>query len=260
MVKNANGALAAAQSTTPSFAPIRTRKIYEEVSSAIRQKLIDKELKVGDRLPSERELTQMFGVSRTAVREAIRSLENEGIVTLKLGAKGGAFITNDTAGQVIQSFNNLLDFGGVTLAELLDARIAVMEAVVARAATRASPDDIAELRENITQTLALDRDTEYPARVLKAWEFNVLVARISGNSVLATITEAMSMVIRPFLVKVEPGPHEMVIRSRRDLVSRIESGDAEGAVAVVRSSMRTLNQHLLDAEQRWSSAGRSRSV
>src|SRR5689334_1123222 len=85
------------------FRPIKTRRIFEEICDAIRARLISGELKAGDRLPSERELSEMLDVSRTALREAIRSLEIAGIVEMKKGSRGGAFITQSGAGQVTRT-------------------------------------------------------------------------------------------------------------------------------------------------------------
>src|SRR5215470_13232107 len=143
------------------FRPIKTRRIFEEICDAIRDKLVTGELKAGDRLPSERELSEMLNVSRTALREAIRSLEIAGIVELRKGSKGGAFITQSGAGQVTRTFRDMLDFGHVSLATLLEARLLVMDAVVRAACERAKTADIERLSRNVAETVELTRQGRY---------------------------------------------------------------------------------------------------
>lgn len=77
---------------SPTFTPVRPRRVYQEICSQVRRRVADGQLKPGDRLPPERELAQALGVSRGAVREALRALEYAGVIAMRAGAKGGAFI------------------------------------------------------------------------------------------------------------------------------------------------------------------------
>jgi quercetin dioxygenase-like cupin family protein len=152
-------------------------------------------LYVGDVcLPSERELSDMLDVSRTALREAIRSLENAGIVEMRKGSRGGAFITRSGAGQVTRTFRDMLDFGQVSLATLLEARLLVMDAVVRAACVRAKPADIERLSRNVAETVELTRQGRYEDRTPKAVEFSTLLANSTGNQVMSAILEAMASV------------------------------------------------------------------
>ena len=76
----------------PRFAPIRTKRVFEEICEQVRREMAAGTLRPGDKLPPERELALKLGVSRAAVREAFRSLEIAGVVGLHKGARGGAFI------------------------------------------------------------------------------------------------------------------------------------------------------------------------
>ena len=73
----------------PPFGPVRTRRVFEDICDQIRGQVLGGILRPGDKLPAERELAEQFGVSRTAVREALRSLEIAGVVKLQKGVKGG---------------------------------------------------------------------------------------------------------------------------------------------------------------------------
>jgi GntR family transcriptional regulator, transcriptional repressor for pyruvate dehydrogenase complex len=231
-----------------TFRPIKTRRIFEEICDSIREKLVSGELKAGDRLPSERELSDMFDVSRVALREAIRSLEMAGIVELRKGSKGGAFITESGVGQVTRTFRDMLDFGRVSLTTLLEARLLVMDAVVRVACERASAADIERLRRNVAETVELTRQGRYEERTLKAVEFSTLLANSTGNQVMSAILEAMASVIRRFVLIAGPPAHDPVIASRLRLIEQIKAKDTKGACETMRSYLTKLNAHLLNTE------------
>lgn len=232
-----------------TFRPVKTRRIFEEICDAIREKLVSGELRAGDRLPSERELSEMLDVSRTALREAIRSLEIAGIVELRKGSKGGAFITRNGVGQVTRTFRDMLDFGGVSLATLLEARLLVMDAVVRAACERARAADIERLSRNVAETVELTRQGRYEERTLKAVEFSTLLANSTGNQVMSAILEAMASVIRRFVLIAGPPAHDPVIASRLRLIEQIKAKDTKGACETMRGYLTKLNAHLLNTEK-----------
>lgn len=233
----------------PGFQPIRTRRIFEQICSSVRERLICGALKPGDRLPPERALAEQFAVSRAAVREALRSLEIAGIVILRNGRNGGAFITESGAGQVTRSFQDMLDFGRVSLSMLLEARLLVMDVVVRAASERIGPADLARLEENIAETVALTAAGNHDARTLKAVEFSTLLADATGNPVLSAMIEAMASVIRAFVVLAGPPPHDPLVASRRRLVAQLANGEAAAACDTMRLYLTSLNDHLLQTER-----------
>jgi GntR family transcriptional repressor for pyruvate dehydrogenase complex len=232
-----------------SFQPIKTRRIFEEICDSIRDKLISGELKAGDRLPSERELSELLSVSRTALREALRSLEIVGIIELRKGSKGGAFVTRNGVSQVTRTFRDMLDFGRVSLATLLEARLLIMDSVVRTASERATRADIAKLRQNITETIELTKRERYEERTLKAVEFSTILADSTGNQVMSAILEAMASVIRGFVVIAGPPGHDTIISSRRRLIDQIEARNADGASETMRNYLLALNEHLLNTQK-----------
>ncbi|MBN8988944.1 MAG: FadR family transcriptional regulator [Rhizobiales bacterium] len=238
-----------ARSDGRTFRPVKTRRIFEEICDAIREKLVSGELKAGDRLPSERELSEMLDVSRTALREAIRTLEIAGIVEMRKGSKGGAFITESGVGQVTRTFSDMLDFGRVSLATLLEARLLVMDAVVRSACERASAADIERLSRNVAETVELTRQGRYEERTLKAVQFSTLLANSTGNQVMSAILEAMASVIRRFVLIAGPPAHDPVIASRLRLIEQIKAKDTAGACETMRSYLTKLNDHLLNTEK-----------
>lgn len=228
--------------------PIRTRRVFEEICERIRNQLISGELKPGDRLPPERELAELYVVSRTALREALLILEIIGLLELRKGRSGGAFITERGAGLFTRSFRDLLDFGQASLAMLLDARAVIQIAVVQVACAVGTEADFDRLQQNIDETQALTDQGRFVQRTFKAMEFNNILGQATGNAVLATVVEAMGSVLRDFIASAGPQPHDPVIAARRELLARLRARDPDGAARSLRRYFEGLRAHLLDGK------------
>src|SRR5438067_840561 len=113
-----------------NFQQIKTRRVFEEICEQIRNRLASGALKPGDKLPAERDLAIEFKVSRPAVREALRTLEISGVVSLRKGVKGGAFIRDGNPAMLTQSLQDLMFLGSVSLKSLAEARVLINEVVI----------------------------------------------------------------------------------------------------------------------------------
>jgi GntR family transcriptional repressor for pyruvate dehydrogenase complex len=117
------------------YFPIQSERLYEQIVGQIEQLIEAGDLKVGDRLPSERELAEQFAVSRTAVREAVKALRQKGLVEIRPGR--GTFITNGTSNSVRSSLDMLIKMGVtkgsgnlVEVREILEPEIAALAATI----------------------------------------------------------------------------------------------------------------------------------
>jgi GntR family transcriptional regulator, transcriptional repressor for pyruvate dehydrogenase complex len=139
--------------TTPqlSFQEVKTRRVFEEICEQIRKRLASGVLKPGDKLPAERDLAVEFKVSRPAVREALRTLEISGVVSLQKGVKGGAFIRDGNPALLTQSLQDLMFLGRVSLAGLAEARRLINGMVIELACERATEEDFAAIERNIAE-------------------------------------------------------------------------------------------------------------
>lgn len=91
--------------------PINPQRIYQEVANQLRRSISQGKLRPGDKLPAERNLAQMFGVSRNTVRDAMRALELSGLIELKLGSAGGAFVLSGSSNAVVNGMRDLYFLG-----------------------------------------------------------------------------------------------------------------------------------------------------
>src|ERR1700731_3505952 len=135
-------AMTSVSATAPVFQSLGRRSAYLEVAERIRATIFRDKLALFQRMPSERDLAAQFGVSRVVVREAIRTLESSGLVTVKKGPKGGIFVTQDYERPVVDTITNLLAGGEATLDDLFELRLLIEPYAAARLAHSGSDADL----------------------------------------------------------------------------------------------------------------------
>src|SRR5437899_5989560 len=129
----------------PIFAPVAVARASSAIAEQIRTAILSGRLKAGDRLSPERELAEQFGVSRVTVRDALRSLEAMGLIAVKVGARGGAFVTAPTGSKVAQTMSDMMMMSATTPEDIVEARLLVELGTVTLACARATDKDIFEL-------------------------------------------------------------------------------------------------------------------
>src|SRR3954467_4471621 len=104
------------------FAPISVARASSSIADQIRQAIVTGKLDQGERLPPERELAEQFGVSRVTVRDALRALEAMGLIEVKVGARGGAFVTVPSGSIVGQTMSDMMMMSAVSPEDIVEAR------------------------------------------------------------------------------------------------------------------------------------------
>lgn len=166
-----------------NFRKVQVGRASEDIIRQVEQAIFTGQLSPGDRLLSERELCDQFGVSRVTIRDALRVLEAHGLVLIKVGAGGGAFIREPNFDRLSDSLGSMLRFKKATLLELTEARLVIETATAELAAQRATPGDLERLRLAVSAARsALDAGDLYymPHSV----EFHSALAEAAKNSVL----------------------------------------------------------------------------
>jgi GntR family transcriptional repressor for pyruvate dehydrogenase complex len=180
------------------FNEVRPVRGFEDITLQIQQAILDGHLKAGDRLPNERELGSVFGVSRPTLREAIRSLEAAGIVEVRRGMNGGTFITEPKADQVGQALATLIRFRGATADELAEFRVSFESETAlwaAKRATQGHAERLQKIAEDMKQAV-YDPATTWSSIVDLDLDFHVEVAHASQNQIRVAIMLAIHDVIR----------------------------------------------------------------
>src|SRR5438034_11575745 len=107
------------------FAPVTVTRASSSIVDQIRAAIVGGQLKAGERLPPERELAEQFGVSRVTVRDALRALEAMGLIEVRVGARGGAFVTVPTGSIVGQTMSDMMAMSAITPEDIVEARLVV---------------------------------------------------------------------------------------------------------------------------------------
>src|SRR5260370_12292406 len=170
----------------------RTQGAFEEIAEQIRGELVSRRLRAGDRLPAERALAEQFGVSRNTLREALRSLENSGLLRLQKGATGGAFVRESTGDAIITGLRDMFHLGAIQPEHLTEARVMIESIAVRAACERATPEDIDALNANIAEAERAVRDKiDFFSQAAIHLEFHRILALATKNPVMLIVMEAL---------------------------------------------------------------------
>lgn len=217
---------------TVPFDPIRPKeRLFQEIVERVRGQILSGELKTGDRIPAERELAQHFGMSRAAVREAIKSLAEKGLVEVHVGR--GSFVAALTTDHVVESMSLLLREVRNTPEHLQEAR-EVIEVPIARLAARnRTPKHLDRLR-------ALLQSMEAQQHMSRAFidadgDFHYELARATGNPVLEIVSRALLTMLRAERVFMVGFRDEIpgAIGSHAKIIDALARQDAEAAGAAM---------------------------
>lgn len=182
---------AAPGAATAAVLPPRRIPFGVKIAGSIREQISAGELRAGDELPPEAELAERFGVSQRVVRDALRALNSEGIITTRQGKR--AVVREFEPVAVGNYMRFLLDADASSIDELMDLR-ALLEGRAARlAAERATPPEVAAMRRAV-QTIA-DGGDDLAIRVPTDLDLHDLIARASGNRFVHGMLAAMAGVL-----------------------------------------------------------------
>ncbi|MCP4690030.1 MAG: FadR family transcriptional regulator [Desulfobacterales bacterium] len=237
----------------PLFQAAKQNRIFQDVVSQIQEAIIEGRLSVGDRLPAERELKEMLQVSRGTLREALRVLEEKGLIEIKLGTGGGAIVKTMSGDQISESLDLLIRSRKVTLEHLAEFRESVEGEVVALAAKRADKSDIKNLKRLLDKAgESASRGVEFVDRFLKAdKELHLAFASISGNPVYVSVLKSIHDNIHRYYDQFLAMEGREMKENFNDLcriVEAVERGRADEARTLAKDHVNRFNQYMTDQE------------
>ncbi|MDF1632906.1 transcriptional regulator NanR [Mycoplana sp. MJR14] len=220
---------------TQTIEPIVRRKLSDEVFDRLERMITSGELKPGDEMPSERVLMERFGVGRPAIREAMQSLANKGLLSISHGerAKVLQLTAQSIFRQVDLTAKIMLSQSEDSLEHLKSARIFFERGMAREAAQRARAGDIDDLGAIIERQRRSLGDAE--AFIAADMQFHTRIAQVSGNPIYVAVSEAMLAWLKEYHTEmlIWTGKEKFTLVEHEEILDRLRNQDAEGAEAAM---------------------------
>lgn len=227
--------------------PIQTGRLGDQVTDQLKESLFSGEYLEGERLPSEHELMKIFGVSRIVVREAVRNLEKAGLVEIKRGPAGGAFVCGMKHDALSALVRDTLKLGRITVTEVMEVRLHIEPIVAGLAARRRTPKDIEMLEDGINNMPKVKKGDAYVA-----WnvDFHRLVAKASHNGLYEMLVNILMDITQELILNINPSKRVLHdTTSHPAIFKKIEAGDAKGAESAFREHLREIVPKMEELEE-----------
>jgi DNA-binding FadR family transcriptional regulator len=210
------------------FAKIREKRVFEKIVDQIRDAVLSGSLKPGDALPTEGELASQLGVSRGALREALRVLELSGVVVIRKGNKGGTFIQNVPSNKkLFDYFSDHLMLGNFNLEQLTEMRYWIESTIIDILSKKLTKKVLDDLRESVVRAEELYRKGCQAEKLYENFNFHMVMARATGNRIVMDMLSAICDLISYLMVKMKPSDRmaEKAFMAHRRLVDLLEAGE-----------------------------------
>ena len=242
----------------PMYKAVRASRLYEQIVEQIERSIREGKLKPGEQLLAERELAQQFGVSRTAVREAVKPLSEQGLVEADSGR--GTFVTAKTPSSMRHSLDSFLKDGDVrNYGYLAELREILEPELTALAATRIEEQQLTMMRESVA---AMDRSMQDPDAYIEAdLDFHLALAEAAGNPLVLSLLDSIVVLLREQrlgIFTVEGGP-ERGQAHHRVILDAIERGDVARAGQAMRDHLQQVRKDSLTSASKTGNARARRS-
>jgi GntR family transcriptional repressor for pyruvate dehydrogenase complex len=228
----------------PAAENARPKRAFDDIIAHVHLRLQDASLRPGDRLPSEREMAEQFGVSRNTVREALRVLEISGFIAIRKGAAGGAFIAQPTSTDVAKAISDAFQLMAFSLSDVTEARRWIEEIVIRVACKRMTEPMLKQMENNIAEASRLSAEGDWERKALVHVEFHNLLADATANPVVIVMMRSLSDLLRQLVFAIGPSTDDVILQSRRRLITHLRNGNADRAV-------RENNRHLKQVHRMW---------
>lgn len=214
---------------THPFEPIQLEPAYRKVAAALIERITARSFKDGDRLPSETELAKQFGVNRSTVREALRGLQTEGLLTRTRGSKL-MMVTRPQTDHVAENVGRALVLHDVTFLNVWESMSMFEPPIAESAARRRTPDDLV-LMVQAQKNFELHKD-DTARCVSHVAEFFRVIAAATHNPVLAMAQEPLVQLLQPSLgamIDKVPQARSRIVTAHRRVTDAVQARNAEGA-------------------------------
>ncbi len=228
------------------FKSVRPDRISQTIVDQIKEAIFQKKIKTGDKLPSERQLMEQFETSRVTVREALKSLEHSGILEIKRGTQGGAFVRDPDVKNINNFLQDMFSMGNIKVSDLTEARMAVEPFLVKVAAERIKDESLKLIKQNIIETKeCLRNNNRNDARLINL-EFHRLIAQMSENPLITFMIDSIMDIMDNNITSI-PIPLKTVentLRFHEKIYNAIKARSPEKAQALMLEHIQDIQSSL----------------
>ncbi len=186
------------------FRPVKSGKVSELIALQIKNTILSGSLKAGDKLPPERELVLSFQASRISVREALKSLETSGLLSIRPGS--GVFVAEVNSKPMSESLSSFLRIQNASINELTDARIILEPTIATLASERITEGYLLKLEQNIEETSRAIKANSPSLSSSMNIEFHSLIAESTQNPVIALTMKTLFDVVKEMTIEITGNP------------------------------------------------------
>ena len=231
------------------FHKAKQNRIFQDVVNQIQTAILEGRILPGEKLPAERELGEMLGTSSGTLREALRVLEQKGLIEIRLGVGGGAVVKGPGSDQITESLDMLIRSQRISLHHLAEFREGVEATVTGLAARRAKPDDIQILEKLLFRARQCWEagGHKWSDFVRVDEQIHMALAQISRNPVYAVILKTVHDNIHIYYDRFLPGGIDELNENYQDLVKMVAAvthGEEEKAAELARDHVRRFNRYM----------------
>jgi GntR family transcriptional regulator, transcriptional repressor for pyruvate dehydrogenase complex len=231
------------------FQTAKPTKIFQDVVSQIEEAILTGRIRTGETLPSERELKETFQISRGTLREALRVLEQKGLIEIRLGVGGGSVVRDVDHGRVSESLGLLIRSQKVSLLHLAEFREAVEGSIAAQAAERRSASDVRQLKDLID---AARKCIEFGRRQRDEFlevdrQIHMTIAATTGNPIYQSVLSSIHDNIHRYYDRFLSMDDRELLENFTDLcelVDAIDRGHSDDARRIAREHVRRFNGYM----------------
>ncbi|WP_448255982.1 FadR/GntR family transcriptional regulator [Microbacterium aurum] len=233
------------------LSPMKVPKASDVLAHELRERILDGEFEAGAGLPAERELVTQTGMSRTTVREALRILEVQGLVRIKAGRTGGAFVQQPGEEVMSNTVGLLVRGQRLRLGALLETREAIEPYAARLAALNRDDADLAILED--LNRLVADSYHDLEVFLDANIEWHIAVARAGHNELLTGLMVGLSRAIRAATddaAFVDASVREFAVRAHEGVMKAIRDADGEAAFRRMARHVHSYAEEALETGQR----------
>jgi GntR family transcriptional regulator, transcriptional repressor for pyruvate dehydrogenase complex len=209
------------------FRQARQNRVFQDVVDQIQEAIVDGRIRPGQQLPAERELKDQFGISRGTLREALRVLEQKGLIHIKTGVAGGAIVKGVTTEQISENLGLLIRYRKVSLQNLAEFREALEGLVAGLAAERATGKDIKRLQELLDEARRnMELGPEHWDDFIRVDEqIHMELSVVTDNILYITVLQTVYHNIHTYYESYLPLDEKIVRENYDDLVNIVDAVD-----------------------------------